>query len=100
MRTQLWKAPAQLGHVADEIGEVVAFAAKTLPADPAGLVVLAIGIVVAVLRVADFVAGQNQRQALCQQQTGQLVLAELAAKRRDRRVVGRALMATIGAGVF
>ena len=67
MRTYLRKSSAQLGHVADEIGEIKVFAAETVPADPADFVVLAVGIVVAALRIADLVAGQNQRQALRQQ---------------------------------
>ena len=90
---------AQCRHVADEIGEVVALAAEMFPADPADLVVLAIGVVVAVLRVADLVAGQDQRQALRQQQAGELVLAKLAAQRHDRGIVGRAFMAAIVAVV-
>src|SRR5258708_334696 len=47
MRTDLRKSPAQPGHVADEIDQVVAFAIKAFPADPTDFVVLAIGIVVA-----------------------------------------------------
>ena len=81
--------------MADEIGEVLAFLAEIFPADPADLVVLAIGVVVAVLRVADFVAGQHQRRALRQQQAGELVLAQLAPQRGDRGIVGRAFMAAI-----
>ena len=99
MRADLRKALAQLGHVADEIGEVVAFAVEAFPADPADFVVLAIGVVVAVLGVADFIAGQNQRQALRQQQARELVFPKLAAQRDDRRVVGRAFMAAIVAVV-
>src|SRR5437764_9335094 len=74
----------------DEIDEVFAFLAKVFPADPADLVILAIGVVVAVLRVANFVASQQQRRALCEQQAGELVLAELAAQRDDFGIVGRA----------
>src|ERR1700724_2178521 len=100
MRAYLRKSPAQLSHVTDEFGEVVAFAIKAIPVDPADLVVLAVGVVVAGLRVADFVAGQKQRQALRQQQTGKLVLPKLTARRCYRRVVGRAFMAAIGAVVL
>ena len=85
--------------MADEIGEVVALAVEALPADPADLVVLAIGIVVAGLAVADFIAGQNQRQALRQQQTCELVLPKPASKCCYRRVIGRAFMAAIVAVV-
>jgi hypothetical protein len=45
--------------MADEIDQVVAFAIEAFPVDPAYFVILALGIVVAVLRVADFIAGQN-----------------------------------------
>jgi len=95
LATDLAEAAAQLGHVADEIGEVVALLAEVFPADPAGFVVLAIGVVVTVLRIADLVAGQHQRRALCEEEAGELVLAKLAAQRRDRGIVGRALMAAI-----
>src|SRR6201999_1494483 len=62
---------------------------------PAGLVVLAIGIVVAGLRVGDLIAGENQRQALRQQQRGERVLAQLPAQRDDLGIVGRSLMTAI-----
>src|SRR6185437_782005 len=98
-RADLRETLAQRGHVADEIGEVVAFAAKTFPTDPADLVVLAIGVVVAALGVADLVAGQDQRQPLRQQQAGQLVFAQLSPQRDDRGIVGRAFVAAIVAVV-
>ena len=85
--------------MADEIGEVVAWLAEIVPAHPAGLVVLAIGVVVAVLRIADLVAGQHQRRPQREEQAGELVLAELPAQRDDRGVGGRALMAAIVAVV-
>src|SRR5258708_19829349 len=100
MRAELRKSPAQGGHVTDEIDEVVAFAVEAIPIDPADFVILAIGVVVAELRVGDFVAGEDQRQTLRQQQTCKLVSTELPAQRNDRRVVGRALMAPIGAVVL
>src|SRR6266567_662502 len=56
LAADLAEPSAQLGQMADEAGEVFALLAKIFPADPAGLVVLAIGIVVAVLRIADLVA--------------------------------------------
>src|SRR5262249_3568648 len=94
LAADLPEAPPELGQMANEIAEVVALA-EVVPADPAGLVVLAIGIVVAGLRVADLVAGQDQRRALRQQQCRQRVLAKLAAQRDDGGVVGRALMPAI-----
>ena len=53
-------------HVTDEVGKILAFLSEVLPADPADFAVLAIGVVVAVLRIADLVAGEQQRQALGQ----------------------------------
>src|SRR6266550_4714836 len=60
---QLRKALSYPGHLADEIDQVVAFAIEAVPVDPACFVILAIGVVVAGLRVGDFVAGQDQRHA-------------------------------------
>src|SRR5258708_12521683 len=77
MRAELRKSPAQGGHVADEIDEVVAFAVEAIPIDPADFVILAISIVVAGLRVGDLIAGEDQRQALRQQQTCKLISAKL-----------------------
>src|SRR5204862_534976 len=85
--------------VAVEIGEVVALLAEIVPIDPAGLVVLAIGVVVAVLRIADLVAGQQQGRALREEKAGELVLAQLPAQRNDRGIAGRAFMAAIVAVV-
>ena len=47
MRADLRKAPSRFDEVTDEAGEIVALSAEAVPADPAGFVVLAIGIVVA-----------------------------------------------------
>src|SRR5258708_2677264 len=93
MRAELRKSPAQGGHVTDEIDEVVAFAVEAIPIDPADFVILAISVVVAGLRVGDLIAGEDKRQALRQQQTCELVSAELPAQRNDRRLIARALMA-------
>ncbi|OIQ65544.1 hypothetical protein GALL_528960 [mine drainage metagenome] len=83
----------------DEASEVLAFAVETLPADPASFVILAIDVVVAVLGVADFIAGQNERHSLRKQQAGELVFPQLTTKRRDRRVIGRTFMSAIVAVV-
>ena len=61
MAADLSEPLAQGGHVTDKVDEIVAIAPEAFPADPAGLIVLAVGIVVAVLRVADLVAGEEQR---------------------------------------
>ena len=88
---QLRKPPAQFGEPADEVDQIVARLAEAFPADPADLVVLAIGVVVAVLRIADLVAGEQDRHALRQHQAGELVLAQLQPQRQHRGIVGRAL---------
>ena len=66
-----------------------------VPVEPADLIVLRIGIVIAVLGIADLVAGQHQRRPLREEKAGELVLAQLPAQRRDCSVAGRALMAAI-----
>ena len=45
-------------EAADEVRQIVAVAAETIPIGPSDLVVLTIGVVVAVLRVSDFIAGK------------------------------------------
>ena len=50
-------------------------------------------------RVAHLVAGEDERNALRQQQAGELVLAQLPAQLQDLRIVGRAFVAAIGAEV-
>src|SRR5258708_12003749 len=95
MRAELRKSPAQGGHVADEIDEVVAFAVEAIPIDPADFVILAISIVVAGLRVGDLIAGEDQRQPLRQQQTCKLISAELPAQPTDRRSLARRPMPAI-----
>src|SRR5215470_12129869 len=99
MRADLRKAPAQIGHMRDEIGEIVALAAKPVPVHPADLIVLAIGIVIAGLGVADLVASEDQGHALRQEQAGELIFPEPAPYRIDVRIVGRPLMAAIVAVV-
>ena len=54
----------ELNEVTDKIGKILALDAQAGPIDPADLIVLAIGIVVALLAVADFVAGEQHRYAL------------------------------------
>src|SRR3954453_15108679 len=99
MAFQLRKTAAQIGEMADEIGKVFSRIAEMTPVHPADLIVLAIGVVVAALRIADLVAGEQQRQALRQQQAGELVAAQLPPQRIDISIIGRALMAAIVAVV-
>ena len=73
--------------------------AEPRPVHPADLVVLAIGVVVAALAVADLVAGEDQRHALRQQQRGQLIAAQQPPPLEDRGIVGRPFDAAIEAVV-
>ena len=66
---------------------------------PAQLVVLAVRVVVAALRVAQFVAGEHHRHALRQHQRGDEVPLLAGAERNDLRVVGRPLDAAVPRGV-
>src|SRR5262245_66023985 len=98
MRLELRKALTQLRELADEIGHVV-LAAERGPVDPAGLIILAIGVVVAALAVGAFVAGEQKRHALRQQQAGELIAAQPAPQREDVGIVRRSLGAAVGAQV-
>ena len=99
MAAELREAAADVGKLGDEIDHVVAVLAEIVPADPADLVVLAIGVVVARLRISDLVAGKDQGSALRQHQGGQRVLAKLTAQAENREIVGRAFDAAIDAVV-
>ena len=88
----------QTPQSADKLRHIV-FAAEPRPIDPADLVVLAIGVVVAALAVADLVAGQDQRHALREQQGGSRLRRCCWRSRGDLRLVGRPLGAAIGAVV-
>src|SRR4029078_6616712 len=58
-------------------------------------VVLAIGVVVAVLRIADLVASQQQGRPQREEQAGEVILAKVSGERCSLGVVRRALMAAI-----
>ena len=59
------------------------------PVEPGQLVVLAIGIVIALLTMAEFVAGQEHRHTLGQQQGGHEVAHLLPTQGPNGRIVGR-----------
>src|SRR5262249_6532481 len=92
-------APPQRREMADEVGEILEVIAEMIPVHPAGLIVLAVGVVVAALRIADLVAGEQQRRALRQQHAGELVAAQPPPQPEDGGIVGRTLMAAIVAVV-
>src|SRR4051812_7524836 len=64
-------AHADLDQALGELEELAAAVVQLRPVDPGELVVLAVGIVVAVLRVAHLVAGDEHRRALRQEQRGE-----------------------------
>ena len=66
-----------------------------LPMDPADLVVLAIGVVVAVLRPAELVAGADHRRALRQDQRGEQIAELTPSQRLNVLVVSRPLGAAV-----
>ena len=68
-------------YAADELQEV-GLRLVQVPVEPGQFVVLAIGVVVALLGAADFVAGQDHRHALGKQQRGQEVPHLLAPQAR------------------
>ena len=70
-----------------------------LPVQPGDFVVLAVGVVVAVLRVAELVAGEQHRHAWREQQRRQEVALLPLAQLDDRRIVGRPFDAAVPAVV-
>ena len=81
--------PHERGQPARRVGEI--------PVDPADLVVLAVGVVVAALRAIQLVARQQHRHALREEQRGQHVAHLAAAQRDDAPVVGRTFDAAVPA---
>ena len=71
----------------------------SVPVEPADLVVLAIGVVVAALRAPDLVAHQQHRRPEREQGQGQEVLDLAVAQRLDGGIVGRPFDAAIPAEV-
>ena len=85
---------SQLGqalHELDQLGAVLV----PIPVDPADLVVLAVGVVVAALRSPELVAGGEHRRALREQQRCEEVLLLPLAQRADIGIVGRSFGAVI-----
>ncbi len=78
-------------------GEVPQFGALAVgrPVHPRDLVVLAVGVVVALLGARDLVAVRQHRDALREHERGQEVALLPEPQRLDRLVVGRALDTTV-----
>src|SRR5262249_37931145 len=87
------------GELPQEIGERAALVVDRLPVEPADRVVLAIGVVVAVLAAAELVAGKQHRRAVGEQQGAEEVAFLPFAGRDDARVVGRTFLAVVEAAV-
>ena len=85
---------AQPGEVGDR-GEQVPALVVEVPVEPGHLVVLAVGVVVAVVRAPDLVAGGDHRDAGRQQQRAEEVAHRPAPGELHDGVVGRALDAVV-----
>jgi len=96
-------APAEDGMLGaqphDGPGELEHVLVDRWPVDPRGLVVLAVGVVIAVLGAADFVAVQDHRHALAEQKRGNHVAPLPRARRRDLRILRGCLDATVPCAV-
>ncbi len=78
--------PPQLDEGRGELDQLVV---DCRPVDPGELIVLAVGVVVAVLGAAELVAVQHHRHALGQEQGGEEVPPLPRAQRQDVVIVGR-----------
>src|SRR5947208_5377934 len=91
--------PTQRDQAANKRGEVL-FRRADRPIQPADLVVLAIGVVVASLAATELVSRQEHRGALREDERREQVAPVAAAHRVDCGVVGRSFNAVIDAGVL
>ena len=82
---------AQLDKLADVVEQLLIGFGTHRPVDPGDLVVLAVGVVVALLRAPHLVAREQHRDTLGQQQRGQEVPLLPGPQGQDGRVIGRAL---------
>src|ERR1700704_2577134 len=97
---ELGKASAQFGEVRQQRGHILSLESEPGPIAPSDGIVLAVGIVVAVLAVADFVSRQEQRHTLRQHEARQQIAAHLTSHLHDIGIVGRAFDAAIRAVIF
>src|SRR5262249_29043248 len=81
---------SQVDHGAHKVGESLLCFCE-IPVHPGHVVVLAIGIIVSLLAMAEIITGQEHGHTLRQQQGGDEVALLLPAQRRDGGIVGRAL---------
>src|SRR5439155_20532196 len=71
-----------------------------VPVEPANLIILAPGIVVALLGAQEFIAGEQHGHALRQEQGRDEILGPAAAQAEDLRIVRGSFHAAIPAEVF
>ena len=87
-RSAGWRWRSAITRAAKSVSSRPVLALGQRPVDPRGLVVLAVGVVVAVLGAAELVAGQQHRRALRQEHRGQHGALQTDARGVDRRIVG------------
>src|SRR5205807_553352 len=80
----------QRDGLSHELGEI-GVGAGAAPIEPAELVVLAVGVVVAALRAEELVAAEQHRRPAGKQQQAGMVLGEALAQAEDLGVIGLAL---------
>src|SRR5207245_8316688 len=83
-------------QAADEIEQVLV---DVLPVDPAQLGVLAVAVVVAALRAAHFVAGNDHRDALGQEDAAEQVALLAGAELQNPGILGIALCTAVPGAV-
>src|SRR4030067_1857240 len=71
-----------------------------LPVEPAQLIILAVGIVIAVLRAANFISHQDHRRTLGDQQDGEKILKLLHPQTLNRWIIGGSFITTIPAEIM
>ena len=86
---------AECNQLAGELAEIAALRRDVLPVEPIYLVVLGVGIVVAVLGMAELVASEDHGRALGEQKRRQEIALLARAQFLDRRIVGGALHAVV-----
>jgi len=89
---------SELDEIADE-GQQFAILGFRVPGHPADFVVLAVGIVVATLGAAGFVARQEHRHALRQEQGGEQIALLPGPQRQHLGIVGRPFDPAVPAAV-
>ena len=87
---------SQPGEHPDEVDQ---FVVDVLPVDPGERVVLAVGVVVALLGVAKLIPAEDHRHAEAGEERGEEVALLPGAQRQDVLVVGRAFDAAVPGAV-